>query len=160
MNTRTRLTLSTAVLLVGAVTTSCGGASGAPTDASKTDFCEAQASLFKNLKFDVSDPEASMPTEKDMADAMQSWSKDLEKVGTPEDISDDARAGFEKIIEQSADISEDDLKSPDLNALEDDMSKEEKSQAEAFATYTTEKCGSVLGGLESPVIPEMPETNE
>ena len=41
MTIRTRLTLTSAVLLVGAVTSACGGGGGgAPSDASKDGFCE------------------------------------------------------------------------------------------------------------------------
>lgn len=156
MNTRTRLSLSSAVLLVGAVTTACGGggAGGAPGDASKDDFCAAQASLLENIDIDFTDPEAAMPNEKDMANALHDWADELEKVGTPEGIPDDARKGFEEIVKQASGISEADLKSENLDALEADMSKEQKANAEAFNTYVTDNCGSMLGDLETPELPE------
>ena len=155
MNTRTRLSLSSAVLLVGAVTTACGGGGGgAPADASKDDFCAAQTSLLESFDIDVTDPEAALPNEKDMADALHDWADELEKVGTPEGISEDARKGFEEIIKQAGDISESDLKSPDLSALEADMSEDAKANAEAFNTYVTDTCGSMLGDLETPELPK------
>ena len=50
MNIRTRLTLTSAVLLVGAVTSACGGGGGgAPTDASEDGFCSAANSLLEDL---------------------------------------------------------------------------------------------------------------
>jgi hypothetical protein len=153
MTIRTRLTMSSAILLVGAVTTACGGSGGgAPADASKDDFCKAQSSLFTDLDLDLTDPEAALPSEKEMADAMHSWADKMEKVGTPENISDEAREGFEETIKAAGDISEADLKSPDLNALENDMSKDAQKKVEAFTTYVNDTCGSMFGDLE---VPEM-----
>lgn len=155
MNTRTRLSLSSVALLVAAATAACGGAGGgAPTDASEDDFCKAQSSILDSLDIDVSDPEAAVPDEKDMADAMHSWSDELEKVGTPEGIPDDARDGFEVVVDQTADVSEDDLKSPDMSALEEDLSEDDKASAEAYNTYVTETCGSMLGDVEMPETPD------
>jgi hypothetical protein len=155
MNTRSRLSVSSVVLLVGAVTTACGGGGGgAPADASKDDFCAAQASLFESFDIDLTDPEAAVPDEKDMAEALHDWADELEKVGTPEDISDDARKGFEETIKQAGDISEADLKSPDLDALQEEMSEDAKANAEAFNTYVTDTCGSMLGDIEMPELPE------
>lgn len=155
MNTRTRLSVSSVVLLIGAVTTACGGSGGgAPADASKDDFCAAQTSLFESFDVDLTDPEAAMPDEKDMSDALHDWADELKKVGTPEGIPEDARKGFEETIKQAADISEADLKSPDLSALQDEMSADAKANAEAFNTYVTDTCGSILGDLETPELPE------
>ena len=152
--TRARLTLTSAVLLVGAVTTACGGSGGgAPADASKDEFCKAQSSLFTDLDLDFSDPDAKLPSEKEMADAMHSWADKMEEVGTPENISDEARDGFEETIKAAQDISEADLKSPDLNALENDMSEDAQKKVEAFTTYVNDTCGSMFGDLD---VPEMP----
>ena len=153
MTIRTRLTMSTAILLVGAVTTACGGSGGgAPADASKDDFCKAQSSLFTDLDLDLTDPEAALPSEKSMADAMHSWADRMEKVGTPGNISDEAREGFEETVKAAGDISEADLKSPDLNALENDMSEDAQKKVEAFTTYVNDTCGSMFGDLD---VPEM-----
>ncbi len=150
---RARLTVTSAVLVVGAVTAACGGSGGgAPADASKDEFCTTQSSLFADLDLDVSDPEAELPSEKEMADAMHSWAEKMEDVGTPENISDEAREGFEETIKAAQDVTEDDLKSPDLNALENDMSEEAQKQVEAFTTYVNDTCGSMFGDLD---VPEM-----
>lgn len=151
MNIRTRLTVTTAILVVGAVTSACGGSGGgAPADASKDDFCKAQSSLFTDLDIDFTDPEAALPSEKEMADAMHSWADKIEKVGTPESIPDDAREGFEETVKAAQGITEADLKSPDLDALESDMSAEAQKKVEAFTTYVSDTCGSMLGDLDAP----------
>lgn len=154
MTVRTRLTAAGVVLLVSAATAACGGGSGAPESASKDDFCKAQSSIFDNLDIDVSDPEGGLPSEKEMADAMHTWADEIEEVGTPEGISDDARKGFEQMIDAAGDISEDDLKSPDLDSLEKDLSAEEKKQVEAYNTYVTDTCGSMFGDIETPEVPD------
>lgn len=159
MNTRARLTLSTTVLLVGAVTSACGGGSGAPTDASEDSFCKAANSLFTDL---VPQDATEMPSEADMAKAVKDWGSEMEEVGTPEGISDDARAGFETVVEQAKDIDADDFSMENLQELQaggDEASEEEKKQAEAFGTYLTDTCGDPTEGLEVPDM-DAPDSTE
>ncbi len=158
MNLRTRLTLSSTVLLVGAVTTACGGGSGgsgAPTDASVKDFCQTQTSLFKDLlPDDMSNPE--VPSNEDMARAVKGWGAKLEAVGTPKDISSDARKGFERVIEQADAIQADDFSIDKLDQLEAggaDASAEVKKQAQAFTDYLTKTCGNPMDNLNLPQVP-------
>lgn len=153
MTVRTRLTAAGVVLLVSAATAACGGGSGsgAPESASKDDFCSAQQSLFTSL--DLGDG-TELPSEKELADAMHTWADKIEEVGTPENISDDARKGFEETVKAAHDVSEADLKSPDLDSLEADMSDEAKKQVEAFSSYVNDTCGSMFGDLETPEVPE------
>ncbi|GAA1911145.1 hypothetical protein [Nocardioides hwasunensis] len=162
MNFRTRLTVTSAVLLVGSVTAACGGGggAGAPTDASEKEFCNAQLSLLDNLDIDVTDPEASTPDEEAVADAMHSWADELEKVGTPEGISDEARDGFEETVKAARDIDASDLETPDMSALEDGLSADQKKSLETYSTYVTEKCGSMFDDIEMPELPETPESTE
>ena len=84
----------------------------------------------------------------------RSWADKIEEVGTPENISDDARKGFEETVKAAHDVSEADLKSPDLDSLEADMSDEAKKQVEAFSSYVNDTCGSMFGDLETPEVPE------
>ena len=157
MSTRTRLALSSAVLLVGAVTTACGGGgSGAPADASEEEFCDAQSSLLEDLlPEDMTTPE--MPSNEDMAQSVQDWGAEIEEVGTPEDIPDAARAGFEAVVEQAKDIDPADFDTEKLEELEmggADASAEVKEQAQAFSDYLTETCGNPMDNLEMPEMPE------
>jgi hypothetical protein len=161
MTIRTRLTVTSAALLVAAVTTACGGGGGgAPSDASEEDFCAAQSSLVENLlPDDMADPE--MPSNEDMAKAVQDWGAEIEEVGTPEGISDDARAGFEAVVEQADDIDASDFTMEKLEELEmggADASAEVKEQAQAFSDYLTETCGNPMDDLELPEVPDMSET--
>ena len=70
MTIRARLTLTSAVLLVGTATSACGGAGGgAPSDASKDGFCDAANSLMSDLMpEDLST--AELPSDQDMAQAV------------------------------------------------------------------------------------------
>ena len=157
MHTRTRLALASAVLLVGAVTTACGGGgSGAPADASEDEFCDAQSSLLENLlPDDMTNPE--MPSNEDMAQSVKDWGAEIEEVGTPEDIPDAARAGFEAVVEQAKEIDADDFDKDELELGGADASAEVKEQAQAFSDYVTETCGNPIDDLE---MPEMPESTE
>jgi hypothetical protein len=163
MKLSTRLTMTSAVLVVGAATSACGGG-GAPTDASEKDFCETQTSLLSDLMpDDMSNPE--LPSGEEMAKAVKEWGADLERVGTPEDIPDDARKGFDNVVEQAKEVDASDFSIDKLEELEaggKDASAEVKKQAEAFSDYLTETCGNPLENLDMPEMPdlEMPETTE
>jgi hypothetical protein len=158
MNIGTRLSLTATVLLVGAVTTACGGG-GAPSDASEKDFCDTQTSLLQDLlPDDMTNPE--IPSDQEMAKAVKNWGKKLEEVGTPDDIPDDARKGFERVMEQANDIDPADFSIDKLEQLESggaEASAEAKKQAQAFTDYLTETCGNPLDDLD---MPEMPGSSE
>jgi len=162
LNIRTRLTMTTAALLVGAAASACGGGSGAPSDASEKDFCQTQASLLEDLlPDDMTNPE--VPSGKEMAEAVKGWGEKLEAVGTPEDIPEDARKGFEAVVKQADEINADDFSIEKLEELEQggkDASAETKKQATAFSDYLTEKCGNPMDNIELPEMPEMPELPE
>ncbi len=162
MDIRTRLTLAGAALLVGAVTTACGGGgSGAPTDASEDGFCETANSLMTDLlPQDMATPE--MPSDEDMARAVKDWGKEMEAVGTPEDIPDQARKGFEAVVEQAKGVDAADFSLENLEELGKggaDASKEVQQQAEAFGEYLTDTCGNPLEDMEMPQL-EAPGTTE
>jgi hypothetical protein len=161
MTIRARLTLTSAVLLVGTATSACGGAGGgAPSDASKDDFCGAANSLMSDLVPDDLTT-AELPSDKDMAQAVKDWGSRMEEVGTPEDISDDARKGFESVVDQAEDIDASDFSMDNLEELEKggaDASAEETKQAEAFGTYLTDTCGNPMDDMEMPELPEIPES--
>lgn len=103
------------MVLLGGLT-ACGGP---PDDASEKDFCDAWSKVGEGSDFDAA---------KDAA-------KELEDVGTPEGISDDARKGFEFFVDEIGDAdNEDDL--PD----DGDLSDDEKKESEAFSKYVMETC--------------------
>jgi hypothetical protein len=156
--TRARLTLASAVLLVGAVTAACGGGgSGAPSDASEDGFCEAANSLLTDLMpDDMSVPE--VPSDEDMAKAVKDWGTRMEEVGTPEGISDEAREGFEAVLAQIEEIEASDFSAENLEELGSggaEASEEVQRQAEAFGDYVTDTCGDPMDDLQVPEL-EMP----
>ena len=87
----------TAVLL-GLSLAACGGSY--PEDASKDDFCGALGDVF-----DVSSGiEGEEPTEDEWGDIQQSY-EDLGDTGTPDDIGEDERRGFEVAVDTNTDLS-------------------------------------------------------
>ena len=163
MNTRTRLSLTSAVLLVGAVTTACGGGSGgAPTDASEKDFCDTQSSLLGDLLARRHDQPRG-PDQRRDGQGRQGLGEELEEVGTPEDIPDDARKGFEAVISRPTRSTPPTSPSRSSRSSEQggaDASEEARKQAQAFTNYLTEKCGNPLEDLDLPEMPEMPDSTE
>ncbi|WP_109505282.1 hypothetical protein [Nocardioides speluncae] len=125
-----------AMLLVVGTTAACGG--DAPDDASKGDFCEAFSSV----------------TKLDDGKDLNALGDELEEVGTPDDISDEERDGFEVFVEAAQDVDED--AKPDDFEGEADFSKDEDKDVEAFTTYASKKCADELD--EAAGVPSTDET--
>lgn len=131
-----------AVVLAGCGGGSGGGGGSAPDDASKEDFCAAYTSMLETImSMDVGSDDA--------VPAMKEWGEKLEEVGTPEDIPDNAREGFEVIVEALSELDED-ATQQDLEDLGGDLSAEEEKASEAFGEYVTETCP-----METPDLPDM-----
>jgi hypothetical protein len=143
--------LAAGLVLVAGTATACGG--GAPTDASKEDFCDEIINIAETSAAVALDT----PTE-DRIKEMKAAFADLEEVGTPEDMSDDAREGFELITESVADV-DDDASAEELEKAGDDFSGDDEKKTDAFGAYVAENCdlSSVVPGM--PEMPEMPETS-
>jgi len=137
--------LTVSLMLVGTSAAGCGG--GAPTDASKEEFCTSLTSLASKLG-----PLAEA-SQKEALASIKAWATDLEKVGTPEEMPDEARAGFELMIEEVAALDEDDT-TEDFQKLDDEMSASEKEATAAFEKYSADTCGGME--LETPELPEVP----
>lgn len=147
--------LTASLVLVGASAVGCGGGGGVgggvggpPTDASEKEFCTSLTSLFADLgsMTDASDA--------DTIKAIKTWGKGLEEVGTPENISDEGRKGFELITEQVAELDEGDT-TEDFAQMDAELSESENKAVDAFDTYTTDTCASM--SPEAPELPELPE---
>jgi hypothetical protein len=130
---------SAAVLLAFSLT-ACGG--GAPTDASSEDFCDAYNGQLEALG--EIDPEGTPEEQSEaLVDALKDYADKLEEVGTPENISDDAREGFEITIDELGDLDAGDVQ----KAIEDgnnefaEVSKDDEEKAAAFDEYATKECG-------------------
>lgn len=122
-----------ATVLIAALTlAACGddggnGEAAAPTDAAKSDFCSA---------FMDSSAIAGAENDADRLEAAKEGIDNLEQVGTPQDVSDEQREGFEIYVEeiQSAD---------DVSDLEK-VSDEDAAKVGAFTEYTATTCADQL----------------
>lgn len=157
MTIRTRLAVTSLLLVVAGVSAACGGgegsddgSDGARAVATKDEFCKAQSSFLTDLDLDTTDPTEALPPEKEMAKAVRTWGERIEEVGTPEAIPSEARSGFEELVKAAKNISEADLKSPDLDVFEGGMSAQAQKQVEAFTTYVSDTCGSMFGDRDLP----------
>ena len=137
--------ITATLVLVGASAVGCGG--GAPTDASEDEFCTSLTSLASKLG------SLADASQKDAIASIKAWAKDLEKVGTPEKMPDEAREGFELMIEEVAALDEDGT-TEDFQKLDDDLSAGEKLATAAFEKYSADTCGGM--GLDTPELPEVP----
>jgi hypothetical protein len=132
-----RLIAGASLALAAAFLTGCGGdADDAPDDASSEDFCEAMES--------APDGEGT-PSEDDI----QEWADELADTGTPDDIDDDQREGFEILVETLDDADPDDY--ADDAGLEDVIEdSDDREKVTAFFTYYGETC------FDMPDVGEVP----
>lgn len=86
------------LVLVGALTaTQLFLLSGPPTNASRAEFCKAVQSVDKEYAELYADSEK--PSVEKRIELDKEWADALEKSGTPEDIPEDAREGFEYVLD-------------------------------------------------------------
>ena len=144
--------LAASLVLVAGSTVACGGGDGsgegsdsAPADASTADFCGVFEDFYKVVGELGAEAENS-----ELISALKDTGKDLEKVGTPEDMPEDAREGFELTVQTIEDIDAD-ATEKDLEDLEKDFTEEQKKQSEAFDAYLSETCQESTG--ETPEEP-------
>jgi hypothetical protein len=140
--------------------TACGGSDGsdgsdgssgaqAPDDASTDDFCEGFNSLFEKVLGQATSGDSSA-----MISALKEWAGDMEDIGTPSDMPEDARHGFELFIDQAENLDED-ASLEDLQNLGEDFSEEDQADGEAFGTWTQENCPLDLPGIGSSDLPSI-----
>ncbi len=142
-------------LALAASLTACGGSDGgsgsaAPDDASKDDFCEGFNGLFEKVLAQATSGDSSA-----MITALKDWAGDMEDVGTPSDMPDDARRGFELFVEQAKNLDED-ATLADLETLGEDFSDADQADGEAFSAWTEENCPIDLPGLPSIDSSDLP----
>ena len=128
-------------LLLGGMA-GCGGSdsdggsdsAGASKEASKADFCEKFNGLYTQLM--TADPDDTSAAVKGMKD----WADEIEDLGTPKEMTDEARDGFEVVISTIKDVDED-ADADDLQNLDSELSDEDNKSADAFSDWTQENCG-------------------
>lgn len=104
------------------------------SDASSEEFCAAFNGLFDEVM-----AEASAGDSAAMLRALKEWAADIEAVGAPEDMPEDARAGFELFVEQAKGLDED-ATLADLERLGEDLSESDRADGEAFGEWARENC--------------------
>lgn len=132
-----------AAVLLGLTLTACGGG-GYPTDASKKDFCGSVEDVITT----TSSVEGEEPTEEQWK-KLQAAYEDLGEVGTPEDIGDAERNGFEVIVDAITDLDYDEAKKSFGDEGGDripGVSKDDQKDAEKFFEYLGTTCADQLGG--------------
>jgi hypothetical protein len=125
------------VLLLGGLA-GCGGDGGddaedAPKSASKDGFCKEFNGLYDQLL--GGDPDDTSKAIK----GVKAWADDMEDYGTPKEMSEEARKGFEVVIGTIQDLDEN-TSMEDFQNLDDDLSAADNKAAEAFGDWTTENC--------------------
>lgn len=140
------LLMAAALLAAGSLTAGCGGdedaaASGSP---SSREFCQAYNSLFDSFSA------SEAPSDEESVKALKAWAGELEETGTPEDIPEDARRGFEVILD-TVDRIDDDATQDELKALTDGLGKQDQDDSAAFGEYATKTCP-----MEMPALPGAP----
>jgi hypothetical protein len=118
-----------------------GGGDAAPDNASKAEFCSSFGNLFEGIM-----SAATGGDESDTIKSLKDGASELADTGTPEDIPDDARHGFEVFVNAIDEIDD----NADLSNLDDlggDVSAADQADVEAFITWAVGECPDALGGL-------------
>jgi hypothetical protein len=117
-----RLLSAAGLVLVAGTLTACGGP---PDDASKSDFCKSIAAA----------PSEDKPSQDDVDE----WVDELKDTGTPKDIDDDERNGYEVLVDALDDADVDDL--GDDSGFEDLVDDgDDRKDVEKFLDYYAEAC--------------------
>lgn len=130
--------VAASLALVGGMSVGCGSP---PEDASEKDFCKAM---------DAS-PDGDEPSQDDIDD----WVDELEDTGTPDDISDSARDGFELMLDALEDVDVDELKEAE-NPEDIVEGKGDQEDVRAFYEYYVKTCIDERGELPADLPSDLP----
>ncbi len=137
------LSAAGALLLVGSLSACTGDGSGPPDDASLESFCSAYSRLFSGDIAGTDPGSSAVDQHEVMVEAMRSWGDQLAVVGTPPDMSEQARAGFELIVRYAGDLDAGDV--ANLALLGEELTDDEMAATEAFEDYATQRCEPPFG---------------
>jgi hypothetical protein len=136
-----RMSLLAAPVLAVGLLAGCGDdgadAADAPSNASVEEFCQPFVDMLQEVTEqgeDISDEDA-VALAKETADK-------LREAGTPEDMPEDARQGFELVVKKLADLPDDATKDEVEKAQA--LTEEEQKYSDALSKYIAEKCADQL----------------
>jgi len=134
MDVRKTMAAAAVLLATAGGLTACGGgdsgsgggsAGGSPTDAAQDEFCNTLQNTGSEAK----------PS--DVAAQMKS-------IGTPSDINDSARHGFEVLVDKMSQIDSANPSDSDIAKIAQDFKSQDLADVQAFISYYVQECA---GGL-------------
>lgn len=137
------------LVLLASMATACGGGddgASTPDDASSDDFCSTYSDILSGIG-DQEEPDAG---------AIKDFADQLAEVGTPENISEDGREGFEIFIDTINDLP-DDASAAEIEDFDPDISDEDDAKVDAFFEYTATECAEALGIPSDLPSAELPD---
>jgi hypothetical protein len=137
--------LTLVVLAVIATTSVACNAGRPPTDASPDTFCAQVDDFYAGL-----DGIDGPTSDREVAGLVKDLAGRLERVGTPVDISTEARDGFELTLD-AIDALPADASSADVEAIDADLSLDERRDTQAFDVYLALTCGTSTNITGGPV---------
>jgi hypothetical protein len=139
--------VAASLILVAGGAVGCGddgdGGGGGGNDTSTADFCGALKD-FEN-DFGEADPTKDL---KGYIKALKDAADKLDEVGTPDDMPDDAKKGFDLTIKTISDL-DDDATLDDLAKI-GDVSDADQKNIDALDTYISKQCPDLGDASESP----------
>jgi len=134
--------LVASLVLIAGTTVGCGGDDGPPTDASKDEFCGVFDDMLTELGALAADAEPA-----EAVKALKKAGDQLAEVGTPEDMSDTARDGYQIILDDIENL-DDDATRDDVSSLGGDVSESDKKSMDAYEKYLSDTCADELRGAD------------
>lgn len=137
--------LTLVVLAVVAVTSVACNAGRPPTDASPDEFCGQVRDFYAAV-----DGTRAPVADAQVAGMVKQLAGRLERVGTPGDIPGDARQGFEITLDAIDDLPAD-ASPTDVEAIDADLSPDERRATQAFDVYLAVTCHTATSSVGGPV---------
>jgi hypothetical protein len=131
--------LAASLVLVAGGAVGCGdddsGGSAADDSVSKDDFCGAFQAFYDDLA-DVTGQEENL------GEILKKAAQRIEDVGTPDDISDDAKGGLQVTLD-AIDSLPDDASAEDMAGLDADFTDADQKKVDAFSDYLAKTCPDI-----------------
>jgi hypothetical protein len=131
--------LAASLVLVAGGAVGCGdddsGSSAADKSVSQDDFCGAFQAFYDDLQNVTGQ-------EENLGEILKKAAKRIEDVGTPDDITDDAKDGLQVTLD-AIDSLPDDASAEDMAGLDADFSDADQKKVDAFSDYLDKTCPDI-----------------